>query len=379
MSTGTALQYGERHDGPPLGFAAKPVLVFWESTRACPLNCVHCRASAISEPLPGELTTEEGFRLIDEVVAFGKPFPVIIFTGGDPLKRSDLFELLNYANSRQVGFAVSPAVSDNLTAETIRRIKESGAASISISLDGAVADTHDAIRRSEGTFDRTVWAIKEALGQGLGVQVNTVVMKSNFRELPRMFHLIKELGVKVWEVFFLVKVGRGTGVEDLSPEENEAVCHFLYDASRYGVTVRTVEAPFIRRVAKQRADPAPSLSGVAVSSQMSSELLALEGEPPSKSTVGPRGTLDGDGIIFVAYDGTIYPGGLLPVTLGNLKKDKLVGVYRDAPLLRKIRSRAFHGPCGTCGYSMICGGSRSRSYAYTGDPLSSDPACALVP
>lgn len=362
-----------------MAFAAKPILVFWETTRACPLNCIHCRASAISEPLPGELTTEEGFHLVDEVAAFGRPYPVIVFTGGDPLKRGDLFELLQYANSKQVRFAISPAVSEYLTTDSIRRIKESGASSISISLDGAVADTHDSIRRRKGTYDRTVWAIREALGQDLEVQVNTVVMRKNFCELPRIFHLVRDLGVKAWEVFFLVKVGRGTGVEDLSPEENEAVCNFLYDASRYGVTIRTVEGPFIRRVARQRAGPAPYPGKDTGYAQMSSEFLALEGEPTGRSTIGHRGTLDGDGIIFVGYDGTIHPGGLLPVALGNLKKDSLVRVYREDALLTRIRSRAFHGPCGRCDYTMACGGSRARSYARTGDPLGSDPACAFVP
>jgi len=359
-------------------FASKPVLVFWEITRACPLSCAHCRASAISRPLPGELTTEEGFRLIDEVTAFGKPYPTMIFTGGDPLKRNDLSELLAYASEREIRFAVSPAVSELLTEDVIGRFKELGTSSISISLDGAKATTHDSIRRSEGTYERTLWSIRKALELGLNIQVNTTVMKTNLAEVPEIFHLVRTLGVKVWEVFFLVKVGRGTEVEDLEPGECESVCNLLYDASRYGVTVRTVEAPFIRRVARQRSESdAYQVDGVYL--RMKDELLTLDGEPTGPSTIRPRGTLDGDGIIFVAYDGTIHPGGLLPVDLGNVKIDSLARVYRQNKLLRAIRARGMTGRCGACDYRLVCGGSRARAFAHAGDPLAPDPACMLAP
>lgn len=356
------------------GFVSRPVLVFWETTRACPLYCIHCRASAISHGLPGELTTEEGYRLIDEVASFGKPYPTIIFTGGDPLKRDDLFELLQYASKLGVGFAVSPAVSELLTTHALMRMRVLCPSSVSISLDGATAQMHDAIRRRGGTFDRTIEVIREALGLGLNVQVNTVIMRKNYLELPQIFYLMRRLGVKTWELFFLVKVGRGTEVEDLDPEEYESVCNFLYDASRYGLTVRCVEAPSIRRIARQRLQ-----SDVYWNDErylrLKSELLRLEGKPTAPSNLRRRGTLDGDGVIFVAYDGAIHPGGLLPVSLGNVRSDSLVSVYRDHNLLRKIRAREFEGPCGSCEFKEVCGGSRARAYSYTGNPLSSDPVC----
>lgn len=367
-------------EGPePNGsFASKPVLVFWETTRACPLNCVHCRASAISDPLPGELSRDEGLRLIEEVARFGKPHPTIIFTGGDPLKRRDLFDLLRHAADLGVGFAASPAVSDALTTESLEHLKASGATSISISLDGADASTHDFIRRRSGTFAKTVWAVTKATELGLHVQVNTVVMRRNLRELPGVFHLIRGLGVRTWEVFFLVKVGRGTEVEDVGPEDYEDACNFLYDASRYGVTIRTVEAPFIRRVAAERAGSQPAWRGEGYL-RMASELLASEGTPTTNmSSIRPRGTLDGDGVVFVAYDGTIHPGGLLPVSLGNVRSDSLVRVYREHELLKRIRNRDLRGSCRTCGYRTVCGGSRARAFAYNGDPLETDPACLLA-
>lgn len=341
------------------------------------LSCIHCRASAITDPLPGELTKEEGLQLIDHVAAFGKPYPTIIFTGGDPLKRRDLFELLEYAANAGAGFAVSPAVTELLTPSALKRIKLAGASSISISLDGACAETHDAIRGLSGTFDKTIEAIRTAVNLGLGLQVNTAIMKQNFNELPQIFHLIKMLKVRVWELFFLVKIGRGIKVDDLTPRENESVNNFLYDASCYGLTVRCVEAPFIRRIAKQRIVRGDYWDD-ELYRKFRSTLLEFDGEPTSPSTLRLRGTLDGDGVIFVAHDGTIFPGGLLPYSIGNIRKDSLVEAYRENILLRKVRTREMDGYCGVCEFKDVCGGSRARAYAYYGNPLSSDPACILA-
>ncbi|MDH2899985.1 MAG: TIGR04053 family radical SAM/SPASM domain-containing protein [archaeon] len=354
-----------------MNFESKPLLVFWETTRACNLSCVHCRASAITEPLPGELSTIEGMKLIDQVASFGKPYPTIIFTGGDPLKRKDLFELISYAARLGIGFALSPAVTDLVTPEILCKVKSLGASSISISLDGASHETHDSIRGREGTFEKTVETIQTAVRMSLNSQINTSIMKRNYQELPQIFRLIRGLSIKTWELFFLVRVGRGTSVQDLTPEEYESVCNFLYDASRYGIIIRCVEAPFIRRVAAERNERGSNRDCAEYQ-----ELRAqLEGQPMTQSTIRPRGTLDGDGIVFVAYDGAIQPGGLLPVELGNSKNDDLVEVYRSSELLRRIRQRDFKGYCGACEYKEVCGGSRARAFSYSGDPLSSDPAC----
>ncbi|MDG6989158.1 MAG: TIGR04053 family radical SAM/SPASM domain-containing protein [Nitrososphaerota archaeon] len=357
-------------------FSERPVLVFWETTKACPLSCVHCRASAILGPVPGELTTEEGTRVIDQVKSFGGRPPVLVFTGGDPLMRRDLPRLLAYARDSGVPFAVSPAVSRNLTDDFLTGLRDVGASSISISLDGARPATHDSIRRVDGTFELTLERIKAAIKLGVNVQVNTAVMKANLRELPEMLDLVKGLGVKIWELFFLIQVGRGSGVADLTPSEYETACNLAYDASRLGMVVRCVEAPFIRRVASRRRAEGEYWHEEAYL-EMKEGLDGAGGELAA-STLGPRGTLDGDGIIFVAHDGTISPGGLLPVPLGNVKKDDLAAVYRTDPLLQKIRGREFSGPCGRCAFSDVCGGSRARSYAWSGDPLGSDPACFLA-
>lgn len=358
-------------------FAEKPVLVFWEMTRACKLSCAHCRASAIRESLPGQLTTEEGKRLVDKVASFAKPWPTMIFTGGDPLLRDDLFELLAYAAGVGVRFAVSPAASDLLTRDALKRLKDSGAAAISLSLDGACEEMHDSIRREPGTFRRTVQAARDAAAIGLNVQVNTTVMKMNFDQVPAIFRLVTNLDVRTWEVFFLVKVGRGTGVEDLSPAECETVCNLLYDASRLGVTVRTVEAPFVRRVALQRSQSG-DYWGDPKYRAMRASLFEGGRSSTDRSTLNPRGTLDGDGIVFVGYDGSIYPGGLVPLRLGNVMEDDLKEVYRGNPLLRRVRERDMAGRCGACDYKHVCGGSRARAFAASGDVLASDPACLLA-
>uniref|UniRef100_UPI0026334187 radical SAM protein n=1 Tax=Thermococcus sp. TaxID=35749 RepID=UPI0026334187 len=235
------------HRGKSTGwpYDRKPVLVFWETTKACQLKCKHCRAEAILQALPGELSTEEGKALIDSLTDFGRPYPILILTGGDPLMRKDIFELIEYAVEKGIRVGLAPAVTPLLTEETIERIAESGVKAVSISLDSPFPDVHDAIRGIEGTWEKTVWAIKEFLGRGLSVQVNTVVMRETVEGLPEMVKLLKDLGVEIWEVFYLVPTGRGNFESDLRPEEWEDVTHFLYEASKH-LLVRTTEGPMFR-------------------------------------------------------------------------------------------------------------------------------------
>lgn len=360
-----------------MSFDSKPVLVFWETTRACPLRCIHCRADTLSEPLPGELDTREGKALIDVLSGFGRPSPVMVFTGGDPLKRKDLFQLLEYASKKGVASAVAPAVSIDLTHDILDKMRLMGVSSISLSLDSSRSDVHNATRRAEGTFERTIDAIRYARRIGLGIQINTTVMRSNVAELPKIFALLKHERVTVWEVFFLINTGRGAMIEDISANEYESVCNFLYDASHYGIIIRVVEGPFIRRVVSQR-DMHGKYWDAADYKLMHEELNSAFGEPTGRSTIAPKGTLDGDGIIFVTHDGTIYPGGFASVPLGNVKSDNLVEVYRNNIDLVRIRAREFSGMCGICDFKDICGGSRARAYVYYGDLHGSDPACIHV-
>lgn len=382
-----------------LRFDERPILVFWESTRACLLACQHCRAEAMAAPMPGELSTEQGMAFIDSLVTFGRPYPVLIFTGGDVMMRPDVFTLAKYAKSLQIPIGMAPSVTPRLTDAARNNMKEVGVKTVSISLDGAKAGTHDGIRGIPGHFEQTVQAMRDLVADGFEVQVNTVVMQENVDQLPALVELLKSVGVRIWEVFFLIQVGRGRGahsVTELPPQACEDVCQFLFDASTYDLTVRTVEAPFFRRVVAARKGQLAECAGASNGERLmappvasfvkpaqtrplyellSSELRHRLGPATSASRAQTSGTRDGKGIVFVAYDGTVYPAGFLPVRLGSILEQPLADIYRNNPLLRDIRAARFSGRCGTCEFQDLCGGSRSRAFARTGDPLAEDPSC----
>ncbi|MGO8960806.1 MAG: TIGR04053 family radical SAM/SPASM domain-containing protein [Streptosporangiaceae bacterium] len=359
-------------------YAERPMLVFWETTRACMLACRHCRASARAQSLPGELSTAEGYDLIDQVAGFGRPYPILVLTGGDCLIRPDVFELAGYASGLGVAVCLSPSVTPLLTQDVIARIATSGIRAVSISLDGARPATHEGVRGIAGHFDATVTAIRALAAAGVTVQVNTTVMQANAAELADIAALTVSSGARIWEVFFLVQVGRGTAEGDVTPLEYEEICHFLYDAAHYGVVVRTVEAPFFRRIAARRRAGDPPPAG-ALYGQLAGRLADLLGEPVSRPSAHTAPTRDGKGILFVAHDGEVYPAGFLPIGLGNLRDRPLRMIYRDNPLLLSIRAAEFTGRCGRCEHADLCGGSRARAYAASGDPLGEDPACSYDP
>ncbi len=309
-----------------------------------------------------------------EIKNFGEPSPVVIFTGGDPLMRRDLKYLLEYARDLGIMTAVSPAVTQLITEEVLSDLKALGVKTISVSIDGASAKTHDAIRGVQGTFERSKKTLKKAREIGLHVQINTTVMRSNLTELADILHFVKMNGVENWEVIFLVKTGRAQSKEDLTPLEYEGACNFLYDATSYLRGIRCIEAPLIRRIVLQR-NGGEVFPNTALYNHLTHRLFQLEGYAKQSSHLKPLGLLDGDGIVFVAHDGMIYPGGFVPVPLGNIKEKSLVDVYRNDPILLKIRNRELSGKCGSCDFKYNCGGSRARAYAYYGDPLAPDPAC----
>jgi radical SAM protein len=354
------------------------MLVFWETTRACLLACRHCRASATAQALPGELSQTEGHALIEQVAGFGRPYPILVLTGGDCLLRPDLFDLVEHAASLGVPVCLSPSVTPLLTPDAIDRIVEYGVKAVSISLDGANAATHDGVRGIAGHFDATVRAIGALVTAGLTVQVNTTVMRINVDELADIAALVARSNAHMWEVFFLVHVGRGAATGAVTPAEHEEVCHFLYDASHHGFVVRTVEAPFFRRVvALRRAGGQPPDS--TLYRALAHRLDHLLGRATRTASAHTAATRDGKGILFVAHDGEVYPAGFLPLALGNIRDQPLQAIYRDSALLRSIRAARFTGRCGRCEYADLCGGSRARAYAASGDPLGDDPACPYQP
>ena len=353
---------------------ARPILVFWETTKACGLACRHCRATALAEPQPGELSLADGALLVESLADFGAPSPVLIATGGDVLMRRNIDELIARARAARVPVALAPSVTPLLTAERAKTLHRAGVKVVSVSLDGATAETHDGIRGIEGHFDRTLAALRMLRAAGFVVQVNTVVMRDTVHELPAVARIVKECGAGIWELFFLIRTGRGSELEELTPQENEDVCQFLVDACRYGFVVRTVEAPFFRRVVAMQSEGAGDLYR-----RLAAELQRELGPPTAAPKAQTKGTRDGRGIVFVGHDGEIFPSGFLPVGLGNITEDSLVEVYRDHPLLRRIRAAEFTGRCGVCTFRELCGGSRARAFATSGDPLGEDPACGYEP
>jgi AdoMet-dependent heme synthase len=361
-----------------LDFGQRPMLVFWEITRACLLACKHCRASATEGALPGELTTAEGLGVIDQVAGFGRPYPILVLTGGDCLLRPDVFDLVEHATSLGVPVALSPSVTPCLTPGMIDQIVASGVKAVSISLDGALPATHDGVRGIPGHHVDTLKAIKALSDAGLTVQINTTVMRANVNELADIADQISRAGAHIWEVFFLVQVGRGTQTDAVTPDEHEDICHFLYDASQHGFIVRTVEAPFFRRVvARRQAGDVPPATPLY--DALSGRLEMLMGPKTGRPRAHTAATRDGKGILFIAHDGEVNPAGFLPQPLGNVRDEPLAKIYREDPLLLKIRAAEFTGRCGICEYADLCGGSRARAYASSGDALGEDPACPYQP
>ena len=356
----------------------RPILVFWESTRACGLACAHCRAEAQSTPVPGELTTAEALAFIDSLAAFERPAPILVITGGDALMRPDLDELITHAKAAGVTVALSPSVTPLLTDGRLAELRTLGVKVASLSLDGASAATHEGMRGIPGHLPATLDALERLRAHGFVVQVNTVVTPDNVGELPAIAKIVRDSGAGIWEVFFLVNVGRGSSMRELGPDDNEDVCHFLYDASQYGFVVRTVEGPMFRRVVRWRDEGRQAPTG-ALYAQLAAGLHEQLGPPTAPPKAHTKGTRDGRGIVFVSATGDVYPAGFLPIPLGNVREQNIVDVYRDDPLLRRIRAAEFTGKCGRCDYRELCGGSRARAFAATADALGEDPACAYEP
>lgn len=346
-------------------FGRAPMLVYWETTLSCGLACRHCRATAIPERSPRELSTDEGLALLDAITGFGRPYPHIVFTGGDPLRRPDLEELVAGATGRGIGSSLAPAATPELTFERLAALKASGIQTISLSIDGSDAIRHDGFRGVPGTFALTMRAIDWARAAGLPVQVNTLVTEETLSDLPAIYQLMLTLGIIRWSLFFLISIGRGSALREIRPAESERLNHWLYDRSKEApFAIKTTEATHYRRIAIQR---------------MRKE--GLDEAAIAASSVGRGfGVRDGNGIVFVAHDGTVCPSGFLPLSTGNVRTDDIVTLYRSHPAFLSLRRVAdLKGRCGRCEYNELCGGSRARAFAWTGDILEADPLCPYVP
>ena len=342
-----------------------PMLVYWETTLACGLACRHCRATAVPERSPLELTTQEGLGLLDRIRGFGDPLPHVVFTGGDPLRRPDLEDLVIGATERGIGASLAPAVTPDLTRERLASLKAAGVQTISLSLDGSSPERHDGLRGVSGTFAMTMRAAEWANDVGLPIQVNTLVTDTTLDDLPAIYEVVGKMGILRWSLFFLISVGRGSVLKEITPAQSERLFGWLYDLSKIApFQVKTTEATHYRRVATRRMEQ----DGLA-----DAEIV--------RTSVGRGfGVRDGNGIMFVAHDGSVYPSGFLPLAVGNVRTDDIVALYREHAVFRSLRDVSqYKGRCGACQFVERCGGSRARAFAWTGDFLEADPLCPFVP
>ncbi|MGH9419059.1 MAG: TIGR04053 family radical SAM/SPASM domain-containing protein [Thermoanaerobaculia bacterium] len=376
-----------------IDFNLNPFVVIWESTRACDLSCVHCRAAAQPRRSQFELSTEEGYRLIDGI-ALLKP-KVFVITGGDPLKREDTYDFIEYAKERGLEPSVTPSATPLLTEGAVARMKRRGVSRLAISLDASRADLHDEFRRVPGSFDITLRAIRAAASERIPVQINTTVSRRTIDDLPQMVELLKDLGIVMWSVFFLVPTGRGKQADLVTPEAVEQLFGFLYDTSkRVPFAIRTTEAMHYRRYMLQRMaaekgesidnlrDPATGLidaSTLFLQNGPRTMPLGVQAQTGAISRA-PRGVNEGKGFVFISHLGDVFPSGFLPLKAGNVKRQSLSEIYRSSDLFTGLRdSNNLKGKCGVCEFRELCGGSRARAWSMTGDVYEADPLCTYVP
>lgn len=347
-------------------FNIQPLMLYYEVTQACDLVCKHCRASAQEQSHPNELTTEQSKALINQAAEFPRP-PILVMTGGDPLKRHDLFDLIRHARSVGLQVALTPSATPLATREALSRAKEAGVARLGISLDGPDAETHDAFRGWQGSFDRTMEMLDDARELDLPVQINTSITRRNFHQIDDIAELLASRGIAMWSVFFLIPVGRGIEEERISADEYEIAFEKLWQQSQHQpFGIKTTEAPHYRRfVLRRNGDPLAEPRGAAHSAR-------------GKTHRAPLGVRDGRGVMFVSHTGDIFPAGFLPLKCGQFPENSIVDAYQHHPTFVSLRdANQLKGKCGECEYNDICGGSRSRAFAVTGDPLESEPDCAF--
>jgi AdoMet-dependent heme synthase len=357
-------------------FSRAPFTIAWEVTRACAYACVHCRADAQHKPAPDELSSEEGYRLIDRLAEFGNP--ILVFTGGDPMMRRDLFDLIAYATQKGLRCSLTPTATALPTQARLQKAQEAGIRRIALSLDAPNAQVHDDFRQVEGSWERTLRILHNAQAVGLSAQVNTTVTRYNLGLLPEMVPFIESVQAVQWSLFFLVPTGRAQRDWMITPEQHESVFNWLYDLSKFApFDIKATAAPMYRRVAIERKKAEINPSGEAPG-KLTFQGAGFQYADGLNRPV--RGVNDGNGFLFISHRGEIMPSGFLPISAGNVRQDDIVQVYRENPLFLDLRDpNRLKGKCSVCSYRDVCGGQRGRAYGLTGDYLESDPACAYQP
>ncbi|MDO5464857.1 MAG: radical SAM protein [Akkermansia sp.] len=340
---------------PAVDFAERPFILFWEVTRACALACRHCRAIAQPQAHPDELTHEEAMALVDKIAELAPP--MLVLTGGDPMMRRDIFDIITRATERGLRVALSPAATNRLVNADFAALRAAGVVSMSLSLDGATQESHDRFRGVPHTFERTLQAARAAMEAGIQLQVNTTLARSTLGEMDAFIELMRELKPDVWSVFVLVPTGRATQDDLPSADELEQTWQRLESLrSELPFAIKTTEGHHYRRVLMQ---------------------AAKQGGQPPRHLIPTR---DGKGVLFISHTGEVQPSGFLPLTAGNVRTDDLATLYRTHPIFVQLRDDdALGGKCGKCEYRKLCGGSRARAFGTCGDMMAAEPLCNYIP
>jgi radical SAM protein len=357
-------------------FESSPFVVVWETTQACDLTCRHCRAQTRLRRHPDELSTLEAMRLMNDVRQFGRP--LFVLSGGDPLKRPDIVALVKHGARLGLRMALAPSATPLVTTDLLAQLRDVGLARLAVSLDGSTADRHDRVRGVSGSWSWTMSTLAAARDLGLNTQIDTTISRRNLDDFDGLVTLLDTMDIALWSVFFLVPLGRASVEDMISPEEFESVFQRMYDLSlTASFDIKSTAAPQYRRVILQRQVAARRAGAPG---QRPTALTAGRGFSLADGTRAARGVNDGNGFLFIDHTGEIYPSGFLPLSAGNVRADDVVEVYRTAPLFRELRDRSrLKGKCSVCEYRDVCGGSRARAYAMTGDHLEADPLCMHVP
>ena len=398
--------------GPQAG-NSKPRLIFWEVTKGCNLRCIHCRATATELSSPTDLSTQRALGIIDQIAETSNP--ILVLSGGEPLYRSDIFQLARYGTDK--GLRIALATNGTLvTKEVARMIVDAGVKRVSISLDGADAATHDTFRGIPGAFDAAVQGLRNLKALGMSVQINMTIARHNAKQLPEVLQLAKSLGADALHTFLLVPVGCGVDIaaeQMVAPEEYEQMLNWFYDQSlEGGIELKATCAPHYFRVVRQRrvaekhsaaaaanaaatreGRPDPSAIGPTDMIMPGGTGISLrpQGHPmghhtghpsghPSDMNAMTKGCLAGTGVCFISHEGEVFPCGYLPVIAGDLRKQKFADIWEHAEVFNALRDTGnLKGKCGCCEFRNVCMGCRARAFAATGDYLDEEPFCVYQP
>jgi radical SAM protein with 4Fe4S-binding SPASM domain len=397
---------GNGNRQPAEAAANKARLIFWEVTKGCNLRCIHCRASATELSSPSDLSTKNALRIIDQIAAAANP--ILVLSGGEPLFRSDIFQLARYGTDK--GLRVALATNGTLvTKEVARMIVDAGVKRVSISLDGADSLTHDTFRGIPGAFDAAVYGLRNLKARGMSVQINMTIARHNARQLPQVLELAKSLGADALHTFLLVPVGCGVDIaaeQMVPPEEYEEMLNWFYDKSlEGGIELKATCAPHYFRVVRQRrvaerhsaeaaatakaSDPTsigptdmimPGSTGILLKPQGGKPAASHPGGHPHDMSAMTKGCLAGTGVCFISHEGEVFPCGYLPVIAGDLRKQSFTEIWEHAEVFQQLRETDnLKGKCGCCEFRNICMGCRARAYAATGDFLDEEPFCVYQP